>query len=299
MRSRSNSSRTQRGVDCAQSVDPQRNHGGGPNILYIVGIGPGHPEHLSQRAKSVLQSVDVIVGYTTYIGLIEPLIKEKIVISTGMKKEVDRVGAAIRSALNGKKTALISSGDPGIYAMAGLAFEMCHKNDIRISGTSTLTEEGILESVLKIEVVPGIPALCSGAALLGAPLTHDFAAISLSDLLTPWESIAKRLDAAARADFVIVLYNPKSKKRSWQLTEAQKIILKSRSPQTPVGIVSRAMREGETVQIVPLANLHTAPVDMLSTVFIGNSATFNYLDHLITPRGYTDKYDLDQKGETD
>jgi len=255
-------------------------------------------EHLSQRAKRVLQSVDVIVGYTTYIGLIEPLIKEKIVISTGMKKEVDRVGTAIRNALSAKKTALISSGDPGIYAMAGLAFEMCHENDIRISSMSNLTEDDIDESVLKIEVVPGIPALCSGAALLGAPLTHDFAAISLSDLLTPWELIAKRLEAAARADFVIVLYNPKSKKRSWQLTEAQKIILKSRSPQTPVGIVSRAMREGVTVQIVPLANLHTAPVDMLSTVFIGNSATFNYRDHLITPRGYTGKYDLNQKGET-
>lgn len=247
---------------------------------------------MSGRALQVLKEIDAVVGYTTYIDLLQPLLNGKLIIRTRMKKEVDRVQAAIRTALSGKATAIVSSGDPGIYAMAGLVFEMCHKNNISIIGAAGPADKADNGSALKIEVIPGIPALCSGAALLGAPLSHDFAAISLSDLLTPWELIAKRLEAASRADFVIVLYNPKSKKRDWQLGRAQKIILKFRSPQTPVGIITQAMRPGEKIQIVSLENLHTAAVDMLTTVFIGNSTTFRYLNFMITPRGYGEKYEL-------
>jgi precorrin-3B C17-methyltransferase len=143
-----------------------------------------------------------------------------------------------------------------------------------------------------VEVVPGIPALSAGAALLGAPLTHDFAAISLSDLLTPWEVIAQRLEAAARADFVVVLYNPKSKKRNWQLERAQKILLDYRDGQTPVGIVIGAMRDNQQVRIVALADLHREYVDMQTTVFIGSSASTRYLDFMVTPRGYAQKYGI-------
>ena len=241
-----------------------------------------------------LTSADVIVGYTTYIDLIRPLIGEKDVISTPMKKEVARVEAAIERALEGKTCAIVSSGDAGIYAMAGLVFEMCRIKKIPILSTRDEPEEESLERGLQIEVVPGIPALCSGASLLGAPLMHDFAAISLSDLLTPWDVIERRLEAAAKADFVIVLYNPKSRKRDWQLEAARKIILRWRKKETPVGIVGRAMREGQTIQIVPLEQLSKAPVDMQTTVFIGNSKTFTFHDFMVTPRGYAEKYAMDR-----
>jgi len=233
------------------------------------------------------------VGYTTYIDLIKPLVVDKKIISTAMKKEVDRIAAAIEQALAGESCAIVSSGDAGVYAMAGLTLEMCAKKELIIAmpGYEYATKDR--QPDLLVEVVPGIPALCSGAALLGAPLTHDFAAISLSDLLTPWETIEKRLEAAASADFVMVLYNPKSKKRGWQLKKAQEIALKHRDGQTPVGIVTNAMREGQTVSIVKLSELHLAPVNMLTTVFIGNSNTFEYLSFLITPRGYDKKYGLD------
>ena len=176
--------------------------------------------------------------------------------------------------------------------MAGLVFVTCKIKGITIvppgSGTRTADDR----NVLRIEVVPGIPALSAGAALLGAPLTHDFTAISLSDLLTPWELIEKRLEAAARADFVIVLYNPKSKKRHWQLEKAQEIILQHRGKNTPVGIVSRAMREQQNIEIVTLDTLHTADVDMQTTVFIGSSTSSRYMDFMYTPRGYAKKYEI-------
>lgn len=176
-------------------------------ILCIVGIGPGGSDYMCKRAADVLREVEVVAGYTTYIQLIEPLIQGKKIVQTGMKKEVERVEAAIETALNGESCAIVSSGDPGIYAMAGLAFEICRKRNIPIFPRGAKTDGG-----LQIEVVPGIPALAAGASLLGAPLTHDFAAISLSDLLTPWDLIEKRIEAAALADFVIVIYNPRSKK---------------------------------------------------------------------------------------
>lgn len=229
-----------------------------------------------------MSAAHTVAGYTTYIDLIRPLIGGKKIIATGMTREVDRVEAAIDAARSGENCSIVSSGDPGIYAMAGLVFEICRKKGIGLGPQGEMT----------IEVVPGIPALCSGASLLGAPLTHDFAVISLSDLLTPWERIETRLDAAAGADFVIVLYNPKSKKRDWQLKRAQEIILKHRDPETPAGIVTAAMREDQQVTICSLKDLHTADVGMQTTVFIGNSNTARYLDFMVTPRGYAQKYAL-------
>lgn len=253
-------------------------------------------DHFSKRAIDVLAGADAVVGYTTYIDLIRPLIEDKIIVSTPMKKEVERVETAIETALKGKTCAIVSGGDPGVYAMAGLVFEICEQKKINVVSPGDSSEVKEDYPNLRIEVVPGIPALCAGASLLGAPLTHDFAAISLSDLLTAWEQIKQRLKAAAKADFVIVLYNPKSKKRDWQLKEAQEIILKYRDPQTPVGIVSRAMREGQNVQIVPLKDLHKAHVDMQTTVFIGSSASVIYLNYMVTPRGYANKYCLNGSG---
>jgi len=258
----------------------------------VVGIGPGDLNHLTKRAIDVLTSVDVVAGYTTYIDLIRSLIDGKEIISTGMTKEVARVEAAIEQARAGKSCAIVSSGDPGIYAMAGLVFETCQIKGIAIVHPGSGPKAADDRNVLSLEVVPGIPALCAGAALLGAPLTHDFAAISLSDLLTPWELIEQRLEAAAGADFVIVLYNPKSKKRNWQLGKAREIILRHRDKNTPVGIVSRAMREEQHIEIVTLDNMHTAEVDMQTTVFIGNSTSSEYMDFMVTPRGYAEKYEI-------
>ncbi len=259
--------------------------------LYIVGTGPGSIEYMSQRACAVLKSVDVVAGYTTYIDIIMPLIEGKKIINTGMTKEVDRVRAAVDTVKNGQSCAIVSSGDPGIYAMSGLAFEICKKEDIKILPPSS-TDKCTAKNEIVIEVIPGIPALSSGASLLGAPLTHDFAVISLSDLLTPWELIEKRIDAAAAADFVIVIYNPKSRKRNWQLNAAGKIVLKYRDKNTPVGIVRSAMRPEQKVDTILLKDLDTADVNMQTTVFIGNSNSFIYHDYIVTPRGYTKKYDI-------
>lgn len=179
-----------------------------------------------------------------------------------------------------------------MYAMAGLVFEVCQIKNIALISSQNRGDAKIGKHGLNVEVVPGIPALCAGASLLGAPLTHDFAAISLSDLLTHWEVIERRLDAAAMADFVIVLYNPKSKKRNWQLDRACEIILKHRNGNTPVGIVSRAMRDEQSARITTLDALTSFPVDMQTTVFIGNSSTFAFMNFMVTPRGYTEKYKL-------
>ena len=244
---------------------------------------------MSLRCVDAIKGSDVVAGYTVYVDLVEELIKGKEVIATTMMKEVDRVKAAVETALTGKNVALVSSGDPGIYAMAGLAFEILKEKGV----PAVRPGQGEPEpGGLTVEVVPGIPALSSGGSLLGAPLTHDFCCVSLSDLLTPWEMIEKRLEAAASADFVMVIFNPKSKKRHWQLGKAQEIALKYRSGDTPVGIVKSAMRDAQEVCMVPLKDLHEADVDMLTTVFIGNSASEGYLDFMFTPRGYGKKYDL-------
>ncbi len=246
---------------------------------------------MSKRAHDVIDSVDTVVGYTTYVELIRHLTEGKKIVSTSMMKEVDRVQAAIDMAKEGESCVVVCSGDPGIYAMAGLILEICQRQEIPIVRPGDPLPEGD-KAPIRIEVVPGIPALSSGASLLGAPLTHDFATISLSDLLTPWELIEKRIAAAAAADFVIVFYNPKSKKRDWQLNRAQEIILEHRKGSTVVGIATSAMREDQRVTLTTLEKLHEADVNMQTTVFVGNSSTMDYDDFMITPRGYSKKYTI-------
>ncbi len=240
---------------------------------------------MSARAREVIEAAATISGYRTYIDLIRPLLGGKNIMATGMRKEVDRVRQAIDAACRGESCALICSGDPGIYAMAGLVFEVCRANAIPV---------GDGDHDLYIEVVPGIPALCAGAALLGAPLMHDFAAISLSDLLTPWPAIEKRIQLAAEADFVIALYNPRSRQRNWHLDRAKQLLLARRSPETPVGLVTAAMRSETSVALCRLESLDCSLAGMQTTVFIGNSQTFIYGDRMVTPRGYKDKYELGQ-----
>lgn len=260
--------------------------------LFVIGTGPGDVSYMAPRARALLNRADAVAGYTTYIDLIKPAIKEQQIISTGMKKEVERVEKAIDTALSGKSCALISGGDSGIYAMAGLVFELCQKKGIELLRHTSQKSNPLRNNCIEIEVVPGIPALAAGAALVGAPLTHDFAVVSLSDLLTPWETIEKRLHAAGFADYVIVIYNPKSKKRDWQLKKAQEILCEYRDGQTPVGIVTAAMREDQDVTIVPLNKIHRAQVGMQTILFIGNSTSARFADFMYTPRGYAKKYDL-------
>ncbi len=287
MRSSSDSGRRQRQADRTQTDDPQRDGGGGAPTLFIVGLGPGDASHLSPRAREVLAQADTIAGYRTYIDLIKPLITGKEIISTGMTREIERAEAAIAAALAGKSCAVVSGGDAGIYAMAGLVLELCQTKGIAIQTSAAPGEAG---AGLSIEVVPGIPALAAGAALLGAPLTHDFVAISLSDLLTPWDTIARRIEAASEADFVIVIYNPRSRRRKDNLDRACEIILRHRPPQTPVGVVTAAMRTNQRVAITTLAELPNASVDMQTILFVGSTTTMVYRDFMITPRGYSDKY---------
>ncbi len=231
---------------------------------------------MTKAAEIAIEKSHIIVGYKTYLDLIPELLAGKEVISSEMMKEVDRCGKAIDLAAEGRVVSLVCGGDPGIYAMAGLVFELVRSRDLTIS----------------VEVVPGIAALNACAARLGAPLMHDFAAISLSDLLTPWEVIEKRIKAAAMADFVIVIYNPRSKKRFEQLVKARNIIMAARGPRTPVGIVTAATRANEKVELTTLEGLLQCEVTMQSSVIIGNSQTFIWQDLMITPRGYTSKYKL-------
>ena len=219
------------------------------------------------------------MGYKTYLALVAPLIEGKPTKASGMTKELDRAGQALDLALSGKVVALISSGDPGIYAMAAVVFELVKDRGLQLG-----------QHGLQIEVVPGVPAVAGAASILGAPLSHDFACISLSDRLTPWELIAKRLDLASQADFVIALYNPKSKGRDWQYAKALEIISSHRSKDTPVGVVSRVGRKGETCQVLSLAQAAKAEVDMQTVVIIGNSQSFVHSGCMVTPRGYMKKY---------
>lgn len=249
----------------------------GHGALYIVGTGPGGLEYMAPRALGALRKADAIVGYRTYLGQIEMLISGKEVIATGMTQEVARARAAVEEALKGRKVAVISGGDPGVYAMAGLVFEVLRSMDA---------------GVLDVEVIPGISALNACASRLGAPLMHDFAAISLSDRLTPWELIEQRLEAAASADMVIALYNPKSKGRATHIDRAREIILAHRPAHTPVGIVRAATRENEDAALTTLEHMPGFDIDMQSTVIIGNSRSFSWRGWFITPRGYSDKYEV-------
>jgi precorrin-3B C17-methyltransferase len=237
--------------------------------LYVIGIGPGSKGEMTEKAWSVLSDCQVIAGYDLYVDLICGWFPGKEYIRSSMKKEIQRCEDAIQQAREGKKVAMISSGDAGIYGMAGILHELA----------APYCE-------LEIIVIPGITAACSGAALLGAPLTNDFAVISLSDLLTPWEVIEKRINGAAMADFVICFYNPSSLKRRGYLKKACEIILKHQPETLMTGVVRNIGREGESMEIMPLSQLMKIQVDMFTTVFIGNSMTKVVNGKLVTPRGY-------------
>jgi precorrin-3B C17-methyltransferase len=227
---------------------------------------------MSPRARKAIESADVVVGYNTYLKLVAEVIGDKEIFGSGMMQEIERCQAAVELALTGKNIAVISSGDPGIYGMAGLVLELA------MNYPSAVRPE--------VSVIPGISAVSAAAALLGAPLMHDFAVISLSDLLTPWDVIRKRVEMAAAADFVIALYNPKSVRRVGQIEEVREIVLRHRPGSTPVGIVHAATRPQEQQVIADLDNFTKEFIDMFSLVIIGNSQTIVREGRMITPRGY-------------
>jgi len=236
-----------------------------------VGIGPGSLEHMTPKARNAIEEANVIVGYGTYIKLIQDIInKDTEVISGTMGKEVERAKIAVKKANENFKVVMVSSGDPGVYGMAGIVLEVAEQEKTKIP----------------IEIIPGITAASTASAILGAPLISDFAVISLSDLLTPLEKIEKRLELASQADMSIVLYNPQSQGRTEPLTKAYEIMTKHINPNTPVGIVKQAGREGQNAKITTLKNLLNEEIDMVTTIIIGNSATKIINNKMITTRGY-------------
>ncbi len=242
-----------------------------------MGLGPGGEEHLTPEARETLELADCIAGYTTYINLLpRDLLRDKDVVSTGMTGEIERCRTAVDRALDGSNTVVVCSGDPGVYALAGLLLEILQEREVLDRGP--------------FRVIPGIPAFCAAASLLGAPLMHDFAVVSLSDLLTPWETIEKRVQAALDGDFVLALYNPRSKKRDWQLSRVLEIYRSRGAGGRPAGWVKSAAREGETVHLTTVDALDPEEVDMFTTVIIGNSQTRRLNRTMLTPRGYMAKY---------
>lgn len=237
--------------------------------LSVIGIGPGGGIDLTGRARAALDACDVIVGYTVYVDLLKSEYPEKEIKTTPMRKEVDRCRMAVEETAAGKNVAMVCSGDPGVYGMAGLCYEVAQEYD-----------------PIEIEVIPGITAACGGAAVLGAPLMHDFAVISLSDLMTPWEKITARLRAAGEADFVLCLYNPSSHKRADYLQKACDVLLEVKDPATVCGFVRNIGREGEEYTVLTLGELRNTAVDMFTTVFVGNSQTKVIGTKMVTPRGY-------------
>jgi precorrin-3B C17-methyltransferase len=235
--------------------------------LYVIGIGPGGMEHMTLKALETIKNCQVIVGYTFYIELIKDLVDGKRVIKTGMMGEIERCKLAVAEADKGHDTCIISTGDAGLYGMAGPIMELA-KN-------------------LDVEVIPGVTSSFCAAAEVGAPIMHDFCTISLSDLMTPWEIIEKRLHMAAEGDFVIALYNPKSKGRSLHINNAIKIILEYKNPSTPVALVKNAGRDGNEKRIVTLETIDYDFIDMMTVVLIGNSNTYIENGKMITPRGYS------------
>ena len=238
--------------------------------VFVVGLGPGDPQFLTAQAQSALTQAEVLCGYTVYLDLIRPYFPEKEFYSTGMTRELDRCRWALETARAGRKVALVCSGDAGVYGMASPLLELAEDfPDV------------------PVEVVPGLTAALSGGAVLGAPLAHDFCVISLSDRLTPWAVIEKRLAAAAMGDFCIALYNPASKGRPDYLARAVRILLEQgKAPETVCGLVRNIGREGQSRTLMTLAGLETAPVDMFTTVYIGNAATRALRGRMVTPRGY-------------
>ena len=237
--------------------------------IYVAGIGPGAYDQMTGKAIRALEESDVIIGYTVYVDLVKEHFADKEFMTTPMKKEVDRCILAFEEARKGKNVSIICSGDAGVYGMAGLMYEI-----------------GEEYPEVELEIIPGVTAATGGAAVLGAPLIHDFCLISLSDLLTPWEKIEARLLGASQADFVICLYNPSSRKRHDYLQKACDLMMQYKSPDTVCGIVANITREGETSRVMTLKELRDTQVDMFTTVFIGNSQTREINGKMVTPRGY-------------
>ncbi|EJZ6921154.1 TPA: precorrin-3B C(17)-methyltransferase [Listeria monocytogenes] len=240
-------------------------------MIYVIGIGPGDKRLMTGEALQAIEDADVIVGYVTYIKLIKELIKDKEVVKTGMRREIDRCQEAVDIALTGKKVAVVSSGDAGIYGMAGLVLELAEKSN----------------PDLEVKVIPGITASIGAAAVLGAPIMHDFCHISLSDLMTPWEVIEKRLTHAAMADFVVCFYNPRSKGRANHLANAFQKMMEYKSRDTVVGIVKDVGRKEERKIITTMRDIDYELVDMTTMVIVGNKETYVKNGKMITPRGYT------------
>ena len=240
--------------------------------IYVVGIGPGKKENMTFRAYEAMENSDIIVGYKTYVDLVKEYYPGKEMKSSAMTKEVDRCTEVLELARQGKTVSLISSGDAGVYGMAGIMLE-------------------IVDEDMEVEVIPGITATNAAAAIAGAPIMHDYATISLSDLLTDWELIKKRLELAAQGDFVVSIYNPKSRGRVTQIEEAREIMMKYKPKSTPVAIVRNAGREDERYILTTLEKMLDHEIDMLTIVLIGNSNTFVKNGKIITPRGYEGKYD--------
>ena len=272
MRTSSHASGAEQQTDLAQNKISQSDGGGHNGKISVVGIGPGSLEDMTPRARQAIENAEIIVGYDTYLDLIKDLLPAKTTIGTGMMQEIDRCQAAVDKAMTGKQVAVISSGDPGIYGMAGLVLELVGKQPAA--------------SQPEVEVIPGISAVGAAASILGAPLMHDFAVISLSDLLTPWEVIKKRVEMAVAGDFVIAIYNPKSTRRTSQIETVREIALKHRQADTPVGIVHHATRTKEDMTLSTLDNFTKEHIDMFSLVIIGNSQTYTANGRMITPRGY-------------
>ena len=241
--------------------------------LFVIGLGPGHSAVMTDQARTALRQADVIIGYTGYFAWVEGLVQDKECVALPLAQETTRAQLAVERAQQGQTVCVISSGDAGIYGMASLVFEVVEQRQV---GT-------VLPDVV---VIPGVSAINACAALLGAPIGHDFAVMSLSDLLTPWAWIEKRLMAAAEADFVTVLLNPKSAKRHWQYGRAQEILALHRAADTPVGVVRNAYRPDQAVDITTVAGMLDVRVDMLTTVIVGNSQTRCFQARLVTPRGY-------------
>lgn len=240
------------------------------NVVYVVGMGPGSREQMTLQAWQALEQSEVIVGYTVYVDLLRELLPDKEYLTTPMRREEERCRMAFEEAGKGRRVAMVCSGDAGVYGMSGLMLEL----------------GGEYPEVL-VKVVPGVTAALAGGALLGAPLVHDFAVISLSDLLTPWELIEKRLRCAALGDLTICIYNPSSKKRADYLKRACEILLEEIEPERVCGLAYQIGREGEGWQVLTLVELKRRPVDMFTTVFIGNSQTRNLGGRMVTPRGYS------------
>jgi precorrin-3B C17-methyltransferase len=241
--------------------------------IYVIGIGPGGEADLTPRARRAMADCDLILGYQTYIDLVAELFPEKRCVASRMTKEVERCRQALAEALAGQNVALISSGDSGIYGMAGIMLEIASQADRPVA----------------VEIIPGVTAASAAAALAGAPLTHDFAVISLSDLLTPWATIQKRIEAAAGGDFVICFYNPQSKQRTEQLKLAREILLRYKHAATPVSIARNVGREGQSLVLTTLEKMLKYEIDMFTVIIVGNSQTYLAGGKMITPRGYNVK----------